>query len=39
MLSNLVGFEVEAIEVGQAVEVEFIEYDDDLTLPAFHPAG
>ena len=39
LLSNLVGFEIEAIEVGQAVEVEFIEYDDDLTLPAFHPAA
>ena len=39
LLSNLVGFDIEAIEVGQPVEVEFIEHDDDLTLPAFHPAA
>jgi uncharacterized OB-fold protein len=38
LMSNLTGFDLDAIEVGQAVEVEFVEYDDDLTLPAFHPA-
>lgn len=38
LVSNLVGFDLDAIEIGQPVEVEFIAYDDELTLPAFHPA-
>ena len=39
LMSNLVGFDLDAIDVGQAVEVEFVEHDDELILPAFHPAS
>ena len=37
-MSNLTGFELDSIGVGDPVEVEFVAYDDELTLPAFHPA-
>jgi uncharacterized OB-fold protein len=39
IMSNLTGFDLDAIEVGQPVQVEFVEYDDDLILPAFRPAA
>ena len=38
LVSNLTGFELDSIGVGDPVEVEFVAYDDELTLPAFHPA-
>jgi 3-oxo-4,17-pregnadiene-20-carboxyl-CoA hydratase alpha subunit len=38
LVANIVGIEPAAVEVGMAVEVEFVEHDPDLTLPAFHPA-
>ena len=35
MISNLVDFDPEAIEIGIAVEVVFEEVDDEITLPKF----
>jgi uncharacterized OB-fold protein len=37
LVANIVGIEPSEITVGMAVEVEFVEHDPDLTLPAFHP--
>lgn len=39
LVSNVVGIDPEAIEVGQDVEVDFVRYDDELTLPVFRPAS
>jgi uncharacterized OB-fold protein/acyl dehydratase len=38
LVTNIVGIDPAEIRIGMPVEVEFIEYDPDLTLPAFHPA-
>jgi len=38
LVANLVGVDPAAVEVGLPVELEWIEPDEDLTLPAFHPA-
>ena len=35
MISNLVDFDPEAIEIGMAVEVVFEEVNDEITLPKF----
>ena len=35
LISNLVDFDPEAIEIGMAVEVVFEEVDDEITLPKF----
>jgi uncharacterized OB-fold protein/acyl dehydratase len=37
LISNVVGIEADAVEIGMAVEVEFTAFDDDLTLPQFRP--
>jgi uncharacterized OB-fold protein len=37
ILSNLVGCEHDAVEIGTRVEVEFHEMEDGFTLPYFHP--
>lgn len=37
LIANIVGIEPDAIEVGQAVQVEFTDFDDELTLPQFRP--
>lgn len=37
LVANVIGIEPHDIEVGMAVEVEFVEHDEDLTLPAFRP--
>ena len=37
LLSNLVGCEHDAVEIGMRVEVEFHEMEGDFTLPYFHP--
>jgi uncharacterized OB-fold protein len=37
LVANLVGVEPGDVHVGMPVEVEWIEPDPDLTLPAFHP--
>jgi uncharacterized OB-fold protein/acyl dehydratase len=39
LVANIIGIEPDAVEVGLAVEVEFVEHDEDLTLPAFRPVG
>ncbi len=39
LVANLVGIDPSEVEVGLPVELEWIDHDEDLTLPAFHPAG
>ena len=39
LIANVIGIEPHDIEIGMAVEVEFVEHDPDLTLPAFKPVG
>jgi uncharacterized OB-fold protein len=39
LVANLAGIAPEDLKIGMAVEVEFVDHDPDLTLPAFHPAG
>jgi uncharacterized OB-fold protein/acyl dehydratase len=38
LVANIVGIDPSEITIGMPVEVEFVEHDPDLTLPAFHPA-
>jgi uncharacterized OB-fold protein/acyl dehydratase len=37
LISNVIGIEADAVEIGMAVEVEFTAFDDELTLPQFRP--
>ncbi|HUF83687.1 MAG TPA: bifunctional MaoC family dehydratase N-terminal/OB-fold nucleic acid binding domain-containing protein [Acidimicrobiia bacterium] len=37
LVANLVGIDATDVRVGMPVEVEWVEHDPDLTLPAFHP--
>jgi uncharacterized OB-fold protein/acyl dehydratase len=37
LVANIVGIDPSDITVGMPVEVEFVDHDPDLTLPAFHP--
>jgi uncharacterized OB-fold protein len=39
LVANVIGIDPQDIEVGMAVEVEFVEHDPELTLPAFRPVG
>ena len=39
LVADIVGIDAADVEVGMAVEVEFADHDEDLTLPQFHPAG
>lgn len=39
LVSNVVGVEADAVEIGMAVEVEFEDHDDELSLPSFRPVG
>jgi uncharacterized protein len=39
VVANLGGVERDAIAIGMSVEAEFVDYDDDLSLPVFVPAG
>ena len=39
LISNVVGVDAEAVEIGMAVEVVFTAFDDELTLPQFQPVG
>ena len=34
----VVGVDAHEVRVGMRVEVEFVAFDDELTLPQFHPA-
>jgi uncharacterized OB-fold protein len=38
MLSNLIGCEHDAVDVGMRVEVEFHPLNDEITLPYFRPS-
>jgi uncharacterized protein len=38
LVANLVGIDPSEVEVGLPVALEWIDHDEDLTLPAFHPA-
>ena len=38
LVANIVGLDTAAITVGMAVEVEWADFDPDLTLPQFRPA-
>jgi uncharacterized OB-fold protein/acyl dehydratase len=37
LVANVIGIEPHDIEIGMAVEVEFVDHDEELTLPAFKP--
>jgi len=37
LVANFIGVEPDAIEIGMPVQVEFVDHDADLTLPAFRP--
>jgi uncharacterized OB-fold protein/acyl dehydratase len=37
LVADIVGVDPADVHVGMAVEVEFVDHDPDLTLPAFHP--
>ena len=37
LVSNIVGVDPSAIEIGMPVLVEFVDFDDELTLPQFRP--
>jgi uncharacterized OB-fold protein/acyl dehydratase len=37
LVANIVGIDPSDITVGMPVEVEYVDHDPDLTLPAFHP--
>jgi uncharacterized OB-fold protein/acyl dehydratase len=39
LVSNIVGVDRSEVRVGMPVEVEFVAFDDELTLPQFHPAS
>ncbi len=38
LVANVSGITQETIEIGMPVEVGFVVFDDELTLPVFHPA-
>jgi uncharacterized OB-fold protein/acyl dehydratase len=38
LVSNIVGVDAAEVRVDMAVELEFVAFDDELTLPQFHPA-
>lgn len=38
LVSNIVGCEPADVHIGMPVEAEFVAWDPELTLPAFHPA-
>ena len=38
LVANVVGLEPSDVRIGMPVEVEWLDLDPDLTLPAFHPA-
>lgn len=39
LVANVVGIDPADVTIGMPVEVEWVDHDPDLTLPAFHPAG
>jgi uncharacterized protein len=39
VVANLDGMALDAIEIGMALRAEFVDYDEDLSLPVFVPAA
>jgi 3-oxo-4,17-pregnadiene-20-carboxyl-CoA hydratase alpha subunit len=39
LVANVSGISPESVAIGMAVEAGFEDFDDDLSLPVFHPAG
>jgi uncharacterized OB-fold protein len=39
VVANLAEVATEYIEIGMALRAEFVDFDDDLSLPVFVPAG
>ena len=39
LVSNVIGVDPADVRVGMPLEVEMVAFDDDLTLPQFHPAA
>ena len=39
LVANLEGMALNAIEIGMALRAEFVDYDDELSLPVFVPAA
>jgi uncharacterized protein len=39
LIANVTGIDPADIAIGLPVQVEFVDHDDELTLPAFRPAG
>ena len=39
LVADLIGIEPDAVKVGMPVEVEWLDLDEDLSLPAFRPVG
>jgi uncharacterized OB-fold protein len=39
LVANIIGVEPDDIRVGMPVEVEWVDHDPDLSLPAFRPIG
>ena len=39
LIANVSGITPETVHIGMPVEVGFEDFDDDLSLPVFHPAG
>jgi uncharacterized protein len=39
LVANLEGVELQAIEIGMALRAEFVDYDEELSLPVFVPAA
>ena len=39
VVANLEGIDHDAIEIGMALRAEFVDYDEDLSLPVFVPAA
>jgi uncharacterized OB-fold protein/acyl dehydratase len=39
LIANVEGISPETVSIGMEVEAGFVDFDDDLSLPVFHPAG
>jgi uncharacterized OB-fold protein len=39
VVANLEGIALDAITIGMPLQAEFVDFDDDLSLPVFVPAG
>ncbi len=39
VVANLGGMELDAIQIGMPVRAEFVDYDEELSLPVFVPAA